>query len=135
MATTETQVTQEAQSTAAPSVTATASSPANRLVWLVDQFLRLLSSVRFGIIMLSLLLLCSMIGMLVMQKDVEGFEQYYANLKPAQRVIYTKLNIFDIYHSRYFTFLLAITALNIILASIDRFPTAWQYIVKPKRSA
>jgi cytochrome c biogenesis protein len=135
MATTETQVTQEAQSTTAPPVTATASSPANRLVWLVDQLLRLLSSVRFGIIMLSLLLLCSMIGMLVMQKDVEGFEQYYANLKPAQRVIYTKLNIFDIYHSRYFTFLLAITALNIILASIDRFPTAWQYIVKPKRSA
>src|SRR5215470_3191003 len=106
MATTETQVTQEAQAAAAPPATATASSPANLLIWLIDQLLRLLSSVRFGIIMLSLLLLCSLIGMLVMQKDVEGFEQYYASLKPAQRVIYTQLNIFDIYHSRYFTFLL-----------------------------
>jgi cytochrome c biogenesis protein len=31
--------------------------------------------------------------------------------------------------------LLAITGLNIILASIDRFPTAWQYIRKPKLTA
>src|SRR5262249_6801396 len=42
---------------------------------------------------------------------------------------------FDIYHSRYFTFLLAITGLNIILSSIDRFPGALQYIRKPKLTA
>src|SRR5215510_14573998 len=136
MATTETQVKTEATPTSlAAEVAATPKSLSTGLVWFIDQLLRLLSSVRFGIIMLSLLLICSMIGMLIMQKDVEGFEQYFAKLTPAQRLIYTKLNIFDIYHSRYFTFLLAITALNIILASIDRFPTAWQYIVNPKLKA
>src|ERR1044072_1763963 len=102
---------------------------------LVDKVLRVLSSVRFGIIMLSILLICCMIGMLIMQVEVEDFPQYFAKLTPAQKLIYTKLNLFNIYHSRYFTLLLAITALNIILASIDRFPTAWQYIVKPKLKA
>jgi cytochrome c biogenesis protein len=102
---------------------------------LVDKLLTLLSSVRFGIIMLSIVLVCCMIGMLIMQVEVEDFPQYFAKLSPAQKTIYTKLDLFNIYHSWYFTLLLAITALNIILASIDRFPTAWQYIVKPKLKA
>jgi cytochrome c biogenesis protein len=102
---------------------------------LVDKVLGVLSSVRFGIIMLSIVLICCMIGMFIMQVEVEDFPQYYAKLTPAQRTIYGKLDLFNIYHSKLFTLLLAITALNIILASIDRFPTAWQYVVKPKLKA
>ena len=102
---------------------------------IIDKLLGVLSSVRLGIIILSVLLVCCIIGMLVMQQNVDGFEQYYRNLMPAQRRIYTLLGFFDIYYSPYFTFLLALLALNIILASIDRFPAAWQYIVKPKRTA
>lgn len=101
----------------------------------IDAILRVLSSVRFGIIMLSILLICCMIGMLIVQVELEDFPQYFAKLTPAQRYIYTKLNLVDIYHSWYFTLLLSVTALNIILASIDRFPTAWQYIVNPKVKA
>jgi len=71
----------------------------------------------------------------VMQVNVEGFQKYYSHLKPAQKLIYGSLGLFDIYRSRYFTLLLAITGLNIILASIDRFPAAWQYIRKPKLTA
>jgi cytochrome c biogenesis protein len=102
---------------------------------IIDKVLKLLSSVRFGLVMLSLLLICSMVGMLIMQVEVEGFQEYFAKLTPSQRLIYTKLDLNDIYHSWYFTLLLVITALNIILASIDRFPTAWQYIVAPKLKA
>jgi cytochrome c biogenesis protein len=102
---------------------------------LLDKILRLLSSVRFGIIMLSLLLVCCMIGMLIMQINVDGFQEYYRNLTPSQRAVYGTLGFFDIYKVWYFQLLLAITGLNIILASIDRFPAAWQYIVKPKRTA
>jgi cytochrome c biogenesis protein len=76
-----------------------------------------------------------MIGMLVMQVNVDGFQKYYASLKPAQRTVYGALDFFDIYRSRYFTLLLAITGLNIILSSIDRFPSAWQYIRRPKLTA
>ncbi|HEU4387653.1 MAG TPA: cytochrome c biogenesis protein ResB [Blastocatellia bacterium] len=102
---------------------------------IIDKVLALLSSVRLGIIILSILLVCCIIGMLVMQQNVDGFQQYYENLMPAQRSIYTTLGFFDIYYSPYFTFLLALLALNIILASIDRFPTAWQYVSRPKLTA
>jgi cytochrome c biogenesis protein len=101
----------------------------------LDKVLHLLSSVKFGIVMLSILLSCCMIGMLVMQVNVDGFDKYYAHLKPAQKLVYGTLGLFDIYRSRGFTLLLAITGLNIILASIDRFPTAWQYVRKPKLTA
>lgn len=133
MATTETDIASktEAPSAAAPAVKVIAKKSDSVL----DKALRLLSSVRFGIVMLSILLLCCMIGMFVMQVNVDGFQKYYANLKPAQRTVYSALGFFDIYRSRYFTLLLAITGLNIILASIDRFPAAWQYIRKPKLTA
>src|SRR5713226_7099636 len=133
MATTETELApkSEAAAVAVPAVKAIAKKGDSAL----DKVLRLLSSVRFGVVMLSILLTCCMLGMLVMQVTVEGFEKYYANLKPAQRAVYGALGFFDIYRSRYFTLLLAITGLNIILASIDRFPTAWQYIRKPKLNA
>jgi len=133
MATTETELasTTEAPPSAAPAVKINSKKSDSVL----DKVLRLLSSVKFGLVMLSTLLLCNMIGMLVMQVNVDGFQKYYANLKPAQKLIYGSLGFFDIYRSRYFTLLLAITGLNIILASIDRFPAAWQYVRKPKLAA
>lgn len=102
---------------------------------ILDKVLQLLSSVRFGVTMLMILLAMCIIGMLIMQVEVEGFQEYYLRLTPAQRLVYGGLGFFDIYHAWYFTLLLAVTGLNIILASIDRFPTAWQYYSKPKTSA
>lgn len=102
---------------------------------ILDKVLQLLSSVKFGVTMLMVLLTMCIIGMLIMQVEVEGFQEYYLRLSPAQRLVYGGLGLFDIYHAWYFTFLLAVTGLNIILASIDRFPTAWQYYSKPKSSA
>lgn len=133
MATTETEL---GQKTETPNVAAPAVKVAPKKGdSVLDKALRLLSSVRFGIVMLGILLTCCMIGMLVMQVNVEGFQKYYSHLKPAQKMIYGALGFFDIYRSRYFTLLLAITGLNIILASIDRFPAAWQYLRKPKLTA
>ena len=102
---------------------------------ILDQTLRLFSSVRFGIVMLMLLLLCCITGMVIMQQNVEGFRAYYTRLSPSQRSLYETFSFFDIYHSWYFTLLLAVTGLNIILASVDRFPAAWAYIRKPKVAA
>ena len=101
----------------------------------LNRFLDYLSSVRLGIILLCILVALSMVGMIVMQQEVEGFEAYFASLTPAERILGSKLAIFDIYHSWYYNFLLLTLSLNIVLASIDRFPSAWSYIVKPKVSA
>ncbi|HEX5707578.1 MAG TPA: cytochrome c biogenesis protein ResB [Pyrinomonadaceae bacterium] len=97
--------------------------------------LDLLSSVRFGVLMLVLLVAACMVGMVIMQLNVEGFDKYYADLTPAQKMLYGGLGFFDIYHVWYFNALLLILSLNIILASIDRFPKAWTFISRPKLDA
>lgn len=93
--------------------------------------LKFLCSVRLGIFLLILLALACLIGMLIMQQNVPGFENYYAQLTPAQKFVYGKLGFFDIYHSWHFNVLLALLSLNIILASIDRFPKTWAVVAKP----
>ena len=92
----------------------------------------LLSSVRFGVVLLVLLAAACMVGMLVMQVNVEGFDKYYAALKPSQRLLYGSLGFFDIYHSWYFNAMLLVLSLNIILSSIDNLPKAWTYISRKK---
>ncbi len=94
-----------------------------------------ISSVRFGVSQLIALVVLSMIGMLIIQQNVQGFDAYYASLTPAEKLVYGNLGFFDIYHSWYFNILLLTLSLNIVLASIDRFPTAWKYIVEPKLTA
>jgi cytochrome c biogenesis protein len=106
--------------------------PKRKTAPLLNRFLDFISSVRFGVTLLITLVVLSMIGMLIIQQNVQGFDTYFASLTPAERLVYGRLGLFDIYHSWYFNFLLLILSLNIILASIDRFPSAWSYIAKPK---
>jgi len=98
---------------------------------LLNRFLDTLCSVRFGVALLILLGFACLMGMLVMQQSVDGFDRYFADLTPAQKAIYGKLDLFDIYHSWYFNVLVAVLALNIILSSIDRFPKAWKFFSRP----
>lgn len=133
------------QSVAASSADATRSSSARDVATktkaakqsqpFLNKILDLLSSVRFGVFLLVVMVVLAMIGMLIVQQNVEGFDRFYASLTPAEKLIYGALGFFDIYHTWYFNFLLLILSLNIILASIDRFPTAWKYISEPKIEA
>lgn len=76
-----------------------------------------------------------MIGMLIVQQNVNGFDSYYVSLTPAEKLVFGRLGFFDIYHSWYFNLILLSLSLNIILASIDRFPSAWAYLRDPKKTA
>ncbi len=102
---------------------------------IVNRILDFLSSVRFGVVLLCILVLLSLVGMLVVQQNVNSFDSYFASRTPAEKYVYGTLGIFDIYHSWYFNFLLLVLSLNIILASIDRFPGAWSYVRAPKLTA
>ena len=102
---------------------------------ILNQILDFVSSVRFGVVQLTALVVLAMAGMLVLQQNVEGFDAYYFSLTPAERMVFGTLGLFDIYHSWYFNLLLLSLSLNIVLASIDRFPSAWTYIVEPKLTA
>src|ERR1051326_3353142 len=105
-----------------------ATSISNGITWLLN----LLSSVSFGVVLLAL---PAMIGMLIMQQSVDGFDKYYAELTPSQQLLWGKLGWFDIYHVWYFNALLLVLSLNIVLASIDRFSRAWTFISRPKLDA
>ena len=102
---------------------------------ILNRALDRLSSVRLGVIWLCMLVALSITGMLILQQNVQGFDAYFVSLTPAEREVFGALGLFDIYHSWYFNVLLLILSLNIVLASIDRFPSAWSYIVKPKVTA
>lgn len=106
--------------------------PGSRSAPIVNRLLDFVSSVRFGVTLLIVLVVLSMVGMLVIQQNVDGFDSYFASLTPAEQTVYGALGLFDIYHSWYFNLLLLVLSLNIILASIDHFPSAWSYISKPK---
>lgn len=98
---------------------------------IVARFLDTMCSVRLGVTLLVLLGLACLVGMLVMQQNVDGFDRYFAELTPAQRLVYGYLGFFNIYHVWYFNALLAVLSLNIVLASIDRFPKTWAIVSKP----
>jgi cytochrome c biogenesis protein len=108
---------------------------ANRSVPILDRGVNFLGSVRLGVSLLCILVVLSIIGMLIIQQNVQGFDAYYASLTPAERTVYGGLGFFDIYHSWYFNTLLLVLSLNIVLASIEHFPTAWTYISRPKVTA
>jgi cytochrome c biogenesis protein len=102
---------------------------------ILNQALDFLSSVKFGVVLLCILVFLSFLGMIIVQQNVNGFDAYFAGLTPAEKTVYGALGFFDIYHSWYFNLILAILSLNIIFASIDRFPSAWSYISRPKMNA
>lgn len=102
---------------------------------IIDRVLGLLSSVPFGITLLVLLIIACMIGMLIQQQELESFSRYYADLTPAEKLIYGRLSFFNIYHAWYFNLMLLLLSLNIILASIDHFPAAWSFLRRKKLTA
>ncbi|MDQ2745661.1 MAG: cytochrome c biogenesis protein ResB [Acidobacteriota bacterium] len=106
-----------------------------KTVPLLNRVLDFLSSVKFGVVLLCVLVAFALVGMLIVQQNVNGFDAYFGSLTPAEKMVYGTLGLFDIYHSWYFNFLLLVLSLNIVLASIDRFPSAWSFIKSPKLDA
>lgn len=101
----------------------------------IDRILRVLSSVRFGLTMLTLLIVSCFLAMFIFQENVDGFEEYYATLTNSEKIVYNALGLFRVYGTWWFQTLLALTSLSIILASIDYFPGAWKYLTAPKKVA
>src|SRR6476646_8024123 len=82
---------------------------------ILNRALDFLSSVRVGVVMLCIMVVFAMIGMLIVQQNVAGFDTWYVGLMPSEKILFGYLGFFDIYHSWYFLGLLLILSLNIIL--------------------
>ncbi|MEO6392938.1 MAG: cytochrome c biogenesis protein ResB [Pyrinomonadaceae bacterium] len=125
---------EEAQNSQTGNVTAPKPTSTNA-VPVLNRVLDFLSSVRFGVFQLMIVILLALIGMIIVQQNVEGFDKYYATLTPSQKMLYGGLGMFDVYHAWYFHLLLLTLSLNIILASIDRAPITWRIIKGRKLTA
>jgi len=101
----------------------------------VDRFLRFLSSVKCGLILLGSLGTAVIIGTMILQRPMarEGqIEQLYA---PQIARILNALGLFDVFHAWWFILLLGLLGANITLASLERFPQAWRLFARPHMTA
>jgi cytochrome c biogenesis protein len=105
--------------------------PARPSINFIDRALGYLSSVRLGIIIMLVLIFFSILGTVIMQFNIEGFEKYFASLTPSERQLYLTLGFFDLYHTWWFNTLMILFALNLVLVSIDIFPKAWRFVAEP----
>lgn len=86
----------------------------------------LFKSVRLTIFILIILAIASIAGTLIPQQ--EGAAEFAQGLSPGMLRIFDALDLFDMYHALWFRLIIAFLALNLIICSVDRFPTAWKRI-------
>lgn len=103
----------------------------NKPEGLFDHIWDIFSSVRLSVIVLLLLAATSIIGTLIPQNQQPAF--YFHKYGEFLFRLFTAVNVFDMYHSWWFRFLLLILSLNITICSLDRLPSVWK-IVRKKAS-
>ena len=102
---------------------------------LLDRFLRFLSSLQCGLLLLGSLGTAVIIGTMILQRPMarEGqIEQVYA---PQTVRLLNALGLFDVFHTWWFILLLGLLGANITLASLERFPQAWRLFARPHMTA
>ena len=91
---------------------------------------RFFSSVKLTIVLLILLAIVSIFGTLIPQGQ-EAVE-FAGSLGPTMLRFLSTLQLFDMYNAPWFRLVIAFLALNLIVCSINRFPTAWKrFTAKP----
>jgi cytochrome c biogenesis protein len=102
---------------------------------IVDRFLRFLSSLECGLVLLGSLGTAVIIGTMILQRPMarEGqIEQIYA---PQTLRLLNALGLFDVFHTWWFILLLGLLGANITLASLERLPQVWRLFARPHMTA
>ena len=90
-----------------------------------------LSSVKLTIVLLILLAIISILGTVIPQG--QGAVEFSEALSPAMFRFLETLQLFDMYNAPWFRLLIAFLALNLIICSINRFPSTWKrFSAKPE---
>jgi len=83
------------------------------------------SSVGLTIALLAIIVLVSIIGTVVPQR--ESAAELAMRIPPGLFSFLQTMQIFDLYHSILFFLLLGLLSINLIICSINRFPQAWRH--------
>lgn len=98
-----------------------------RRVW------QMLGSVRTGIIVLIAVVIVSAAGTIILQRPLTDPDDLQRAYSPQTLHLLDRFGLTDVFHAWWFAALLALLSLTIVLASIQRFPTAWRFFSRPYR--
>jgi cytochrome c biogenesis protein len=107
----------------------TSSKPTKGIIpGLIDGF----ASVKLALVLLIILAVTSILGTILPQgQPLEFYGQAYT---PFSAKVIGVFQLYDMYHSWWFQWLLLLLALNLIVCSLKRFPTTWKVIKSRPRS-
>jgi cytochrome c biogenesis protein len=96
--------------------------PFNDVVW------NIFSSLKLTIFLLIFLAATSVVGTIVLQNGTP--QQYLAEYGPRLSRVLAFFGLFDMYHSWWFTAVLALLVINVVFCSLKRLPSVWRQIFR-----
>jgi cytochrome c biogenesis protein len=78
-----------------------------------------------------LVILASTAGTLILQRPITEPDQLQRTYSPETLRWLDALGLTDVFHSWWFVGLMLLLCINIVLASIERFPAAWRFFSRP----
>ncbi len=101
----------------------------NSIKLIFNDLWKFFASVKLSVILLLSIASSSVIGTFIPQN--KPLDDYFHTYGERLFTLFYRLGFFDLYHSRWFTFLLILLTINIIICSIDRFKKNYK-IIFPK---
>ena len=93
-----------------------------------------LSSIKTGVVLIILVVIFSAAGTVILQRPMTDAEDMQRAYSPTMLQLLDATGLTDVFHARWFIALLILVSLSIIAASLERFPNAWRYFVRPYKS-
>lgn len=93
------------------------------------------ASLRTGIVLLILLVVAAALGTFILQRPLTDPQTMARTYSPATLHWLDVLGLTDVFHAWWFAALLALLGVNIVFASVERFPGAWRFFTRPYRRA
>jgi cytochrome c biogenesis protein len=96
-----------------------------------DAIWSVLASVKLTLLLLIILAAASILGTIIPQQ--QSAMEWAQRLSPSALSFLNSLQLFDLYHSVWFRLIIGVLALNLIVCSIDRFPSSLKlYLALPQ---
>jgi cytochrome c biogenesis protein len=104
---------------------------------IIDRIWDFFASVRCAIIIFALISVTSIVGTILEQrvdpaKNLQILSRLFSqSLAPSLYTFFDALGFMNMYHSWWFTSLLVLFAVNLIICSFDRVPKIWKLVIEP----
>ncbi len=92
-----------------------------------------IGAVRTGIIILIITGIVSAAGTVILQRPLTDPEEMQRAYAPGTLRVLDAIGMTDVYHAWWYAALLALLAISILFASIERWPNVWKYYSRPYR--